>query len=107
MDYPADSICKRCGNCCNTNLAAYIHDDDLERWKNEGRTDILKVLDKEAVVWEGDHLVSSNNGTYIQGCPFLSWDGAVFFCDIYETRPMVCQNYQPGSSELCSQFKSR
>jgi Fe-S-cluster containining protein len=107
MDHPVDNICKRCGNCCTTNLVAYIHDEDLERWKNEGRTDILKVLEKEAVVWEGDHLVSAKNGTYVQGCPFLSWDEVLFSCDIYETRPTVCRNYRPGSSELCSQFKSR
>jgi len=107
MDHSSEIICIRCGNCCTTNLTAYIHDEDLERWRKEGRTDILKILEKEAVVWEGDHLVSADTGAYVQGCPFLSWDGAFFSCDIYLTRPLVCRNYQPGSSELCSQFKGR
>jgi Fe-S-cluster containining protein len=107
MDDHSAMVCKRCGNCCTTNLVAYIHDEDLQRWKNEGRTDILILLEKEAVVWAGDHLISACNGNYVQGCPFLSWDGKLFSCDIYQTRPMVCRNYQAGSSELCSQFKGR
>jgi len=37
-------------------------------------------------------------------CAYLNWDGKIFFCDIYETRPMVCRNYVPGSSELCPLF---
>jgi Fe-S-cluster containining protein len=53
----------------------------------------------------GDHLVSSEDGHYLHGCPFLTWEGDHSFCAIYNTRPQVCRDYQPGSSELCPQFK--
>lgn len=94
----------RCGTCCLVDmvaLLAYVSDEDIVRWRNEGRDDILHVIRNEEAVWAGDHLVSSRDGHYIQGCPFLKQAGAHFTCTIYETRPEVCRRYRPGSSEIC------
>ncbi|MBN2467365.1 MAG: YkgJ family cysteine cluster protein [Deltaproteobacteria bacterium] len=93
--------CKRCGNCCRADLNAYITDKDIKRWRREGRDDILHILENESAVWAGDHLVSAKNGAYLHDCPFLVCDGKEFSCAIYETRPDVCKDYDPGSSLLC------
>ena len=80
--------------------------DSGERWRRAGRRDILGVIDREHAVWMGDHLVSAEDGHYLRGCPFLVWEGDHSRCAIYDTRPRVCRDYQPGSSEICPQFAS-
>jgi len=102
-DKPAVA-CMRCGNCCRTNLNAYLTDDDIKRWEREDRTDILNILENECAVWAGDRLVSAKDGAYLQTCPFLIWEKGKFTCTIYETRPKVCREYIPGSSLLCPKF---
>jgi Fe-S-cluster containining protein len=97
-------LCKRCGRCCLTDLIAYVTDEDRERWKREGRQDVLDLLERESALWAGDRIVSSKDGRAFQGCPFVLWEGELATCTIYETRPRVCRNFEPGSSELCSQF---
>jgi Fe-S-cluster containining protein len=77
----------------------------MDRWHSEGRQDILNMIERENAVWMGDHLVSSANGHYLHGCPFLTWEGNDSLCTIYATRPLICRRYQPGSSEICSRFK--
>jgi hypothetical protein len=99
-----DIECLRCGKCCLNDFIAYTTEDDIERWRREGRSDILAVIEREHAVWAGDHLVSSEDGRYIRGCPFLIWEGNRRACAIYETRPGVCQRFVPGSSELCARF---
>jgi len=100
-------LCKRCGNCCKTYLFAYVTDEDMERWKREGREDILHILENQAPVWAGDRLISSRTGQALDSCPFLTWDGKLATCTIHETRPAVCREYVPGSNELCPQFTER
>ncbi|MFB3926932.1 MAG: YkgJ family cysteine cluster protein [Syntrophales bacterium] len=108
MENPSAIECRRCGKCCLANLIAYVTDEDIGRWNREGRRDIILILEIEKGVWAGDRLVSSRDGKNLRGCPFFSCTGQAFSCSIYETRPEVCRNYIPGSSELCPQFaKSR
>ena len=97
--------CLRCGKCCLADMLAFATDEDTARWKREGRTDILHVIENQNAVWAGDHLVSAADGTYITGCPFLVWDGNLRACSIYETKPGVCSDFVPGSSEICRLFK--
>ncbi len=97
--------CKQCGTCCLAHISAYASGEDIERWNREGRDDILHIIEHEHAMWVGDHLVSSLDGHYLHGCPFLTWEGAHYACSIYVTRPSVCRNYEPGSSEICPQFK--
>jgi Fe-S-cluster containining protein len=86
-------------------FVSQIESEDFARWKAEGRDDILHVLESESPVWVGDHLLSSRTGRPIHGCPFLTWDGDRYSCEIYETRPLVCSTFTPGSSELCPRWK--
>ncbi|MFZ7111259.1 MAG: YkgJ family cysteine cluster protein [Desulfatiglandales bacterium] len=99
--------CKRCGNCCRTYLFAYTSDEDIKRWRHEGREDILHVLEKASPIWAGDHIISARTGETLYTCPFLVWDGQIATCTIHDTRPRVCREYIPGSNELCSQFAGR
>ena len=96
--------CQRCGRCCLADFAAYVTDDDIQRWKAQRRLDILCILTREHAAWEGDHLISADSGQTLHGCPFFAFDGEQFGCAIHETRPATCRNYEPGSSELCPQF---
>ena len=105
MDHESVSACHHCGKCCFVDFIAYISPEDMERWHREGRQDILDMIEREHAVWMGDHLVSSENGHYLHGCPFLIWEGRYSLCTIYTTRPRICRRYQPGSSEICSQFQ--
>ncbi|MBT8491346.1 MAG: YkgJ family cysteine cluster protein [Deltaproteobacteria bacterium] len=99
--------CRRCGKCCLANLIVYVTAEDWKRWKRQGREDILHIIENQQAVWAGDHLVSAKNGEYIHGCPFLVREKNCYVCTIYETRPWVCRNYIPASSELCPQYRSK
>jgi Fe-S-cluster containining protein len=105
MDHESARACHRCGKCCLVDFVAYVTPEDMARWHGEVRQDILDMINREHAVWMGDHLVSSEDGHYLHGCPFLAWEGDYSLCTIYETRPGICSSYQPGSSEICSQFK--
>jgi len=93
--------CRRCGRCCYVHLIAYVTEEDLRRWQQEGRRDILTVLERGHVAWAGDRILSMDRGFFSHVCPFLTVEWGKCSCSIYETRPQICREYQPGSSELC------
>lgn len=95
-----DTTCRRCGACCHVDMVAYVTPEDIERWEKEGRHDIIARLGDNGVMWAGDRIVS-RSGAKVTTCFYLGWKDSSFYCEIYETRPMVCRNYIPGSSELC------
>jgi len=97
--------CMRCGKCCYAVHVFTAGEDDMERWRKQGKTDIVRVMERYMPVWAGDIIVSSLDGKILTTCPFLRNDEKYYTCTIYEDRPNVCRNYLPGSSELCSQFK--
>ncbi len=96
--------CVRCGACCKTSLFAYVSVTDMEKWKEEGREDVLEFLEKADPVWAGDRLVSTRTGRKIKNCPFFKWKGEHGECGIYDARPHVCRDYSPGDNEMCPQF---
>jgi len=96
--------CRRCGTCCLANFIAFVTDEDLSRWRQEGRQDILQVIEHDHMMWVGDRIISIEDGHYAQGCPFLVIEEGLWRCTIYETRPRVCRDYQPGSSAICPQW---
>lgn len=100
---PTSVACRRCGACCHVDMVAYVSPEDIQRWEKEGRHDIIARLRGNAVIWAGDRIINRSGGK-VTSCYYLDWDGSSFFCQIYETRPMVCRNYIPGSSELCPQY---
>ncbi len=95
--------CRRCGTCCSVDMMAYVSSEDTERWKREGRLDIIARLEENKVMWAGDRIIT-RSGEKVTSCFYLDFDGELFFCQIYTTRPKVCRDYVPGSSELCPQY---
>ena len=95
--------CLRCGTCCLADMIADADAEDLERWKREGREDILKIYSDAR--WMGDHFISATTEMTIHDCPLLDFKDSLFTCAIYETRPRVCRAFEPGSSQICPQFK--
>lgn len=98
--------CRCCGKCCLASFIAYVTEDDLIRWRCEARQDIMKVIEHGHVIWAGDHMMSADDGHYAHDCPFLIAVDNKWLCSIYETRPLVCRNYAPGSSEICPLWRN-
>jgi len=99
----SDITCRRCGTCCHVDMVAYFSPEDIQRWEKEQRYDIIARLRNNDVFWAGDRIVDKS-GVKMTKCVYLKWDGSSFFCEIYETRPIICRNFVPGSSELCPLF---
>jgi Fe-S-cluster containining protein len=95
-----DIACRRCGACCHVDMVAYVSPGDIRRWEKERRYDIIARLRENDVMWAGDRIIDKS-GARVTSCVYLKWHGSSFSCEIYETRPMVCRNFIPGSSELC------
>lgn len=84
--------CKRCGSCClkGADDLLDISDDDIKRWEEEGRTEIISY-----VFVKGERKFIANGWYYGMGearCPFLDIeDGNV--CTIHDTKPWKCRMY--------------
>jgi Fe-S-cluster containining protein len=107
--------CRRCGTCCRrwgTSLAGTV--DDLYRWLEEGRYDILQycsarmndgsvICGAELDVTDlGDVYVvdlwKAPDGSSLTACPFLSFDNAgLSLCTIHADKPSVCRRFTPYS----------
>ena len=99
--------CRRCGNCCHVDVAAYVRIEDIKRWEKEDRNDILDHVRANDVTWSEGRVVNrfgSNIMTCRMSCVYLKWNGPYASCEIYETRTGVCRGYVPGSSDLCPQY---
>jgi tetratricopeptide (TPR) repeat protein len=86
--------CQRCGRCCLETKWAYSIDahimwEDIQRWRSEGRNDILKLIH----VYEGlgGDIMNASRGRLLAACPFFG--GSVSGqagCAIHETKPFNC-----------------
>ena len=102
-----DVVCHRCGNCCHVDVAAYVSVEDIQRWEQEGRHDILAHVRDNGVSWSSDGFVNrfgSEVITCLMSCVYLQWQGSFAACGIYETRTKVCRSFVPESSDLCPQY---
>ncbi len=83
--------CKQCGYCCLLHWGSFEATyDDVTRWRNEGRTDILNQL----VVDSNDP--SGQSWKFISNrCPFLRKNELKnkYYCAINDTKPFYCKNY--------------
>lgn len=80
--------CHRCGMCCIILWGSFeATQNDLKRWRREGRDDILK------------HVTMRTDGASEWGefttkaCPFLRKLDGKYLCSIHETKPEHCRNY--------------
>jgi Fe-S-cluster containining protein len=75
-------------------------DEDVARWKREGRDDILRF------VWMNDLWVEAD-GKEWERCPFVRKIAGTkrYNCRIYDTRPQVCRDYPPwGPDTVCEEI---
>src|SRR3990172_12823932 len=99
--------CLLCGHCCGSYFALYVEEADERRWEQEGRQDILDRLEWERrrVTWDEDGAYNMDTGERFTSCVFLiRRPEGKFFCSIHATKPGICQDYPPGSSEICALY---
>lgn len=86
----ASTQCRACGLCCEEfgdTLAA--EEEDLARWRAEGRRDLLARVGEGGALW-----VDPQTGRELEYCPFLARTGAgASLCAIHETKPAMCRAY--------------
>lgn len=103
-------VCNRCGNCCHVDVAAYVTNEDMERWEQEGRHDITAHVRDNDVTWSAGRATNrfgSTIKTCRMSCVYLTWNGPSAVCTIYETRTKVCRDFVPGSTDLCPQYQHK
>ena len=79
-------------------------EDDIARWRAEGRDDILRLMDDEEAAWGDNQLISTITGEPLSPCPFLQKNGTGFSCAIYSTRPNICREFRPAAAPVCPQY---
>ena len=101
--------CLRCGECCKAiGNADVVGPIDVKRWMDEKRHDILKWLDlipsANPNAGQFGYLqdwIHPTTGAVYESCPFLHKKKDMIYCRIYETRPIICREYEPGSGRPC------
>ena len=95
----ASFACRQCGRCCNALDYRYdVTGEDVSRWKDLGRRDILEWVEKvEPDQGQAGYRVWVVPGTHRQAetCPFLKKDPAsnLWACQIHTVKPQICRNY--------------
>jgi Fe-S-cluster containining protein len=80
-----EDLCASChpDKCCTRFL--WVSTDDVDRWINENRDDILLHIKERVVDGKSVYEVKSPG----KSCVFMK-DG---WCSIHETKPIVCRNF--------------
>ena len=85
-----ETRCACCGSCCESfggHLTASAA--DLERWRREGREDLLSRVNRLGWIW-----IDPRTGQPEQSCPFLVRTGSdTAICGIHQTKPAICRDY--------------
>ncbi len=107
--------CRQCGHCCQSLDYRYeITADDVIRWQELGRDDILKWVgvfkgaDQETIfqIW-----VTPGTRRLADDCPFLKQDSSAkrWYCLIHDAKPAICRQYPVGRKHAlmtgCPGFK--
>ena len=84
--------CTQCGNCCLNLYDAFCttaHEEDLIRWEEEYRFDILEYIHC------GDLWISPRTGHDVTRCPWLRKlpNKEIYICRIHDTKPKHCREY--------------
>ena len=99
---PPDFKCKQCGNCCLNLRDAFetcATDQDVQRWEDEERWDILEWVDPIHVGGDQyvyDIWISSGTGEDVKRCPWLRKlpNRNRYICRIHKVNPKHCRAYQ-------------
>jgi Fe-S-cluster containining protein len=91
--------CRQCGACCRRlNYSEELTETDLQRWRDEGRHDILEWVGTTTnLKGERIHRMWIVPGTcrIAEKCPFLtrvSYENR-WKCSIQDTKPKICRSY--------------
>ena len=84
--------CIQCGHCCLNLYDSYCttaYEEDLIRWEEEGRWDILGYING------GDLWISPKTGEDVTRCPWLRKLPRTekYSCRIHDTKPRHCKDY--------------
>jgi Fe-S-cluster containining protein len=82
--------CHGCGVCCDL-YGHTLHADahDLERWRTQGRGDLLQRVGPGGELWWAE-----DGSERLDHCPFFSWQGAERgACAEHATNPAECREY--------------
>lgn len=82
--------CRACGVCCEVYAGTLTASPaDLERWRAEGRADLLALVGEGGAIW-----VDPATGQRPERCPFLRRTGPeAALCGIHSTKPELCRAY--------------
>lgn len=98
---PDDALdCLACGACCRTGHDGriLIPEEDLVRWRREGRDDIAEAT-------QPGHFGMVGFATRPDGeCIHLGTDASPNACRIYEQRGTTCREFERGSWQ-CREFR--
>lgn len=107
-DAKTDEFSCTCGGACCLCVIETLHmtEEDFERWREEGRTDILQELGGISL------LVRQDGGGHGRQtvrknlfCPFLRFEGRQARCDIQDTKPEPCYIYQCGERSSATRLR--
>jgi Fe-S-cluster containining protein len=85
-----ETRCGCCGDCCRA-FGGHLNASraDLDRWRKEGREDLLCRVNRLGWIW-----YDPKSGDPEEKCPFLAQtDLETAFCSIHETKPAMCRDY--------------
>ncbi|PLX40387.1 MAG: hypothetical protein C0608_09130 [Deltaproteobacteria bacterium] len=85
--------CAACGICCDLYGFTLTADaGDLERWRVEGRGDLLAMVGEDGLLW-----LEPETGEHLDHCPHLGRvknGGSLHaLCAIHRTKPHICRSY--------------
>lgn len=82
--------CRACGICCDFyGHALWATAEDLARWREEGRADLLGRVGERGEIW-----LDPATGERLGDCPFLQRTGPeAARCRIHHTKPALCLAY--------------
>ena len=93
---------RHCGKCCfEMGAKIYATPDDIKRWMEEGRADVLRhvfvyhyhdPLEGEKI--EGGEVWFDRHGNRLDHCPFVEERDGMVYCRIHETKPQQCREYK-------------
>lgn len=90
IEVKTDSRCACCGSCCEY-FGGHLHasDHDMERWRREGREDLLCRVNRLGWIW-----VDPETKELLERCPFIARiSEQQSICSIQETKPDICRAY--------------
>jgi Fe-S-cluster containining protein len=94
-----DFSCRQCGRCCQKlDYHDEISDEDVARWEQTGRSDILEWVgafkkDTGGIVYR--IWIRPGTRTFAETCPFLQKnpDNHLWACRIHDVKPRICREY--------------